>query len=358
MNNKNGFTIECFRSLDEDGVLLHPLPDSLNKKELLIDLYRTLVTTRLFDETAINLQRTGSIGTYASTRGQEAIGTAIGKAVLADDVLIPYYRDIAAQIQRGVLLEEILQYWGGDERGSNFSHQAKDFPLCVPIATQLCHAIGIAFALKYQKKQNIAVVTCGDGATSKGDFYESLNIAGAMSLPTLFIVNNNQWAISVPLQHQTASETIAHKATSAGIDAIRVDGNDVLGLLLSIQNALEKIRLNNKPFFIEAVTYRICDHTTADDSSRYMNPTELDNARQKEPLIRYKRFLTNTFSWSKTEDQDLYELCQQRVDAAVETYKNLPPQQPSEFFDYMYQQLPDSLAEQKQAFLEELKHHE
>jgi len=358
MNKNNGVEIECLRYLDEHGALQQPLPDSLSSRESLIELYRTLVTSRLFDETVINLQRTGVIGTYASNRGQEAIGTAIGKAMQVDDVFIPYYRDISAQIQRGVMLEEILQYWGGDERGSHFEHQAKDFPLCVPIATQLCHAIGIAFALKYKVKQNVAVVTCGDGATSKGDFYESLNIAGAMSLPTLFIVNNNQWAISVPLANQTASETIAHKAFSVGIDAIRVDGNDVLGMLVSVDTALKKIRTTNKPYLIEAITYRICDHTTADDASRYMNPQQLEEATKKEPLIRFKRFLNEQHLWTKDEDQGLYTQAQQHIDNAIKAYKKLPAQQEGEFFDYMYQHMPVDLAEQKQHFLTGLKHHE
>jgi len=344
--------------LDEKGTLVTPLPNSINNRDLLINLYDSLITTKLFDETAVNLQRTGVIGTYASSKGQEAIGTAIGHAMLADDVFVPYYRDVATQIQRGVLLEEILQYWGGDERGSQFSQQANDFPLCVPIATQLCHATGIAYALKYQSKPNVAVVTCGDGATSKGDFYESLNIAGAMSLPTLFIVNNNQWAISVPLERQTASETIAHKALAAGISAVRVDGNDVLAMLINVNSALKQIRKSGKPFFIEAISYRLCDHTTADDASRYMDKKLLDEANKKEPLIRYKRFLTKQHAWTDKEDETLHQQCQQLVDAAVEAYKNIPAQSPSEFFDYMYEQLPSDLAAQKQELIDGLKHYE
>ncbi|MEO1889873.1 MAG: pyruvate dehydrogenase (acetyl-transferring) E1 component subunit alpha [Cycloclasticus sp.] len=350
--------IEASQYLDTNGASLKPLPDAFNENKLVSDLYQALVLTRLFDETAINLQRTGIIGTYASCRGQEAIGVAIGHAMLADDVFIPYYRDIATQFQRGVLLEETLQYWGGDERGSNFSQQANDFPLCVPIATQLCHAVGIAFALKYQSKPNVAVVTCGDGATSKGDFYEALNMAGAMSLPTLFVINNNQWAISVPLERQTASPTLAHKALAAGISAVQVDGNDLLAMYINVSDALEQIRQTGKPFLIEAVTYRLSDHTTADDATRYMSQKALDDAKQKEPLIRFKRFLTDQHSWTDKEDQALYQQCQQQVDTSVEMYKNLPPQQPGEFFDYMYEQLPNSLVEQKQAFLDGLKRHE
>ena len=358
MSNLSDFDIKRFRYLDADGMLLQPLPKSLNNRALLVNLYHTLLITRLFDEASINLQRTGEIGTYASSRGQEAIGTAIGTAMLPEDVFIPYYRDIAAQIQRGVLLEEILQYWGGDERGSHFKHQANDFPLCVPIATQFCHAIGIAFALKYKNKPNVAVVTCGDGASSKGDFYESLNIAGAMSLPTLFIVNNNQWAISVPLSRQTASKTIAHKALSVGIDALQVDGNDVIGMLISINKALEQIRLTNKPYLIEAITYRLGDHTTADDASRYRDQQEVDNAAMKEPLIRFKRFLCKEYSWTEAEDQQLYTHAQQQIEAAVKSYKKIPDQQPNAFFNFMYLQLPTELAKQRQSFIDGLKHHE
>lgn len=344
--------------LDTNGILNRPLPAHIDNREQLIELYQTLVTTRLFDEAAVNLQRTGIIGTYAQSRGQEAIGGAIGKAMLCDDVFIPYYRDIATQIQRGVRLEEILQYWGGDERGSCFAKQKHDFPLCVPIATQFCHAIGVAFALKQRANQNVAVVTGGDGSTSKGDFYEAINIAGAMSLPCLFVINNNQWAISVPIEHQTAAETIAHKAYAAGIESTQIEGNDPIAMLVGVQQALEKIRHSGKPFFIEAISYRICDHTTADDATRYMQAQALQDAIKKEPLIRYKKFLCQYYDWSNEEDLRVYHDSQQVVHQAVEDFQLIKQQQDGEFFDYMYQDLPVDLAEQKQTFLDELKRHE
>jgi len=350
--------IELQQYIDSNGKLNKPLPAHIDNREYLIEVYRTLVTTRLFDEAAVNLQRTGIIGTYAQSRGQEAIGTAIGKAMLCDDVFIPYYRDVATQIQRGVRLEEILQYWGGDERGNCFAKQAHDFPLCVPIATQFCHAIGIAFALKQRASQNVAVVTGGDGSTSKGDFYEAINIAGVMSLPCLFVINNNQWAISVPIQHQTAAETIAHKAYAAGIEAIRLDGNDPIAMLIGVQQAIEQIRHSGKPFFIEAISYRICDHTTADDATRYMQAQALQDAIKKEPLIRYKKFLSQHYNWRDEEDLRIYHDSQQYVDQAVENYQRIKPQQDGEFFDYMYQDIPVDLAEQKQSFLDDLNRHE
>lgn len=355
---KDSYAVEYSQYLNPDGELIKALPNKFDNRDNLLSLYKTLVTSRLFDETAINLQRTGTIGTYASSRGQEAIGAAIGQTMLSDDVFIPYYRDIASQIQRGVLLEEVLQYWGGDERGSHFHNQSNDFPLCVPIATQLCHAIGVAFALKYQEKPNVAVVTCGDGATSKGDFYEAINIASVMSLPVIFVINNNQWAISVPLTKQTASETIAHKGLSVGMSAIRVDGNDPLAMLITINESLTQIRQSSKPILIEAITYRICDHTTADDASRYMDKQSLNDAIQKEPLVRYKKFISTHCAWTEKENQALYQQCQQHVDNAVTAYREQTRQSPSDFFDYMYEQLPTSLEQQKQDFVTGLKRHE
>ena len=207
---------ETVEFLDPSGQLKQDLPAAFSSRDNLVQLYRIMVQTRVFDRAAINLQRTGAMGTYPSGEGQEAIGAGVGMAMHEDDVLVPYYRDIATQIQRGVLLEEILLYWGGDEWGSHFRHQAQDFPMSVPIATQACHAVGVAYAIKYRQQARAVVTTCGDGATSKGDFYESINLAGAMSLPVVFVINNNRWAISVPLEKQTASPTIAHKALAAG----------------------------------------------------------------------------------------------------------------------------------------------
>ena len=186
---------ETVAYLDPAGALLRPLPDWLAARDALLALYRPMLLTRAYDRAAIDLQRTGGLGTYASTEGQEAVGAGIGCAMRADDVLVPYYRDTAAQLQRGVRIEELLRYWGGDEWGMHFADQPEDFPYSVPIATQACHAVGVACAFKYREQQRAVVTTCGDGATSKGDFYESINVAGAMKLPVVFAVNNNRWAI-------------------------------------------------------------------------------------------------------------------------------------------------------------------
>ena len=351
------FNFETIEFLDPTGLLQRPLPEALVTRDKLVELYQIMVQTRVFDRAAINLQRTGAMGTYPSGEGQEAIGTGVGFAMQEDDVLVPYYRDIATQIQRGVLLEEILRYWGGDEWGMHFQHQAQDFPISVPIATQSCHAVGVAYAMKYRQQPRAVVTTCGDGATSKGDFYESINIAGAMALPVVFVVNNNRWAISVPLEKQTAAQTIAHKSVAAGIDGYRVDGNDPIAVFQVLSEALELARNEHRPSLVEALTYRLCDHTTADDASRYRPQQELDAARELEPLIRFKAYLQKEQQWSDADDESIYADCNEQVKKAIEAYQAFPEQPPGEFFDFMFAKRKADLEQQKQEWLAGVKRH-
>ena len=350
-------SFEIIEFLDPTGQLLRPLPDALCSRDKLINLYQIMVQTREFDRSAINLQRTGAMGTYASVEGQEAVGTGVGFAMREEDVLVPYYRDVATQIQRGVLMEELYRYWGGDEWGMHFKHQKEDFPVSVPIATQACHATGIGYAFKYRQQARAVVTTCGDGATSKGDFYESINIAGAMNLPVVFVVNNNRWAISVPLAKQTAALSIAHKAISAGIAGYRVDGNDPIAVFHVVSEALEKARNHQQASIVEALTYRLCDHTTADDASRYRPQQELDEARKLEPLARFKAYLENDHEWGAAEDEALVTLCSKQVKKAIEVYRTYPEQPAGEFFDYMFAKPTTDLEKQKQEWLAEVKNH-
>ena len=350
------FSIETIETLDSEGHLQRPLPNAITGRDDLVKLYQIMVMTRVFDREAINLQRTGAMGTYPSCEGQEAIGAGIGFAMRPDDVFVPYYRDVVTQIQRGVLPEEILVYWGGDEQGQNYQHQSQDFPVCIPIATQSCHAAGIGYAIKYRKEQRAVVTTCGDGATSKGDFYESINIAGAMGLPVVFVVNNNRWAISVPLSKQTAARTIAQKAFAAGIDCIRVDGNDPISMVEVMSDALKQARNEHRPMLVEALSYRLCDHTTADDASRYRDQQEYEEARLLEPLIRFKKLLQNEYQWSDADDTALYDESNEQMRKAIEVYRSTTEQPPGEFFDYMFAKPTTELERQKKAFLDEVKH--
>lgn len=347
------FDITYTQIINEQGELCNPLPVFAQDKEILLALYRIMVSTRVFDKKAIALQRTGKIGTYPSLNGQEAISTAIGHAMLKEDVLIPYYRDYAAQFQRGVNMAEIFAYWGGDERGSNFSENAQDLPICVPIASQCLHAAGIAFAFKYRKQARVAVTCLGEGGTSEGDFYEAMNVAGTWQLPMVFIVNNNQWAISVPLSQQTATQTIAQKAIAAGFTGVQVDGNDVIACRQVISEAIEKARQGLGPTLVEAITYRLCDHTTADDATRYQPAEDVAAATLKEPIARLNHYLTQQRLWNEELENELLEQASLKVSQAVETYLAMAKQPMSSAFDYHYANLPDYLIEQRAIAMEE-----
>jgi pyruvate dehydrogenase E1 component alpha subunit len=350
------FDITFTQYLNEQGELVGTIPPFAENHSVLTELYKTMVLTRTFDKKAIALQRTGKMGTYAPINGQEAISTAIGHAMRPEDVFVPYYRDYAAQIQRGVKMSEILAFWGGDERGSQFANNDQDLPICVPIASQCLHAAGVAFAFKYRKQSRVAVVCIGEGGTSEGDFYEAMNVAGTWNLPIVFVVNNNQWAISVPRDKQTGTQTIAQKAIAAGFKGLQIDGNDVLATRQIIGDAIENARSGKGPTLIEAITYRLCDHTTADDATRYQPSAEVEHAKPKEPISRFKHFLVEQKLWSSDDEEKLVIECSEKVEQAVEEYLNATPQPVSSIFDYHYAELPEYLVEQRAIAMEEASH--
>ncbi len=344
------FKISYTQILNATGEIIAPIPEFAKNPDTLKELYRIMVLTRLFDKKAIALQRTGKMGTYAPINGQEAISTAIGHAMRPDDVFIPYYRDYAAQIQRGMKMSDILSYWGGDERGSDFA--SKDFPICVPIASQCLHAAGVGFSFKYRNEDKVAVVCIGDGGTSEGDFYEAINVSGAWNLPVVFIINNNQWAISVRTNQQTATETLAQKAISAGIKGVQVDGNDILAMRQTIGEAISLARENKRPTLIEALTYRLSDHTTADDATRYQPTEEVNAAEIAEPILRFKKYLEQTINWTAKDEQDLHDKCKAEIEREVSVYLSQEKQPITAIFDYHYAELPDYLIEQRAIAME------
>ena len=285
--------VVCRRAyLAPDGQISGDLPAFASDKSVLIDMYRAMALARSFDLKAVSLQRTGRLGTYATSLGQEAVGVGIASAMRLEDVLLPSYtRDNAALLLRGVKLEEILLFWGGDERGNHWSGPPHDFPFCIPVGSQAPHAAGVAYAFKYRKEARVAVCILGDGATSKGDVFEAMNFSGVWKLPVVFVVNNNQWAISVPLRRQTASQTLAQKAIAAGFSGEQVDGNDVIAVRAAVDTAMAMARAGEGPSLIEAVTYRLGDHTTADDASRYRSADEVQEHWKEEPLARLRAYL-------------------------------------------------------------------
>ncbi|TMJ95291.1 MAG: pyruvate dehydrogenase (acetyl-transferring) E1 component subunit alpha, partial [Alphaproteobacteria bacterium] len=314
--------------LAPDGTVLRPLPDFASDIPKLLALYRGMVLTRAFDLKAVSLQRTGRLGTYAVSLGQEAVAVGIASAMRQEDVLLPSYRDNGTLLWRGTKMEEILLFWGGDERGNLSSGPAHDFPYCIPVGSQAPQAAGVAYAFKLRKEPRVAVCLFGDGATSKGDVWEAMNFAGVHKLPLLFVANNNQWAISVPLKLQTASQTLAQKAIAAGFTGEQVDGNDVIAVRAAAEEAIAQARAGGGPRLIEALTYRLSDHTTADDAARYRPPEEVQTRWKEEPIARLRAYLVSQKAWGKAQEEELAAECQKEIEAAIERYLASSPRAP------------------------------
>jgi pyruvate dehydrogenase E1 component alpha subunit len=351
------FQIEFQQFLDAHGHAVGPLPDFAADPAALIRFYEAMVLMRTYDAKAIALQRTGQLGTYASLLGKEAIDAGVGFAMHDDDVLLCTYRDNGIQLLRGVTMRELLLYWGGDERGSDFAGPRRDFPVSITIAAQCLHAVGVGYAMKQRRQARAAVCMLGDGATSKGDFYESINAAGVWQLPVVFFVSNNQWAISVPRTTQSAAPTLAQKAIAAGIPGLQVDGNDVIAVHHAMRAALARARAGDGPTLIEAVTYRLTDHTTADDASRYRPPEEVAEAWKREPLLRLRNHLAAAGVWDKVREETLLRRCNDEVQAAAHSYIDTPAPPVTQMFDQLYATPPAAFAAQRAAILATAEEH-
>ncbi len=343
------FEVHHTRFLDEHGKAVQALREVARDAGQLVPLYRWMVLMRAYDAKAVALQRTGQLGTFASLLGQEAINAGIGSAMAQDDVFLMTYRENGAQLMRGVTLRELFLYWGGDERGCDYAGPRRDFPICITIAAHATHAVGVACAMKLRREPRVAVCALGDGATSKGDFYEGLNAAGAWALPVVYVVTDNQWAISVPRSRQSAAQTLAQKAVAAGIEGLQVDGNDVIAVRHAMDQALARARAGGGPTLIEALTYRLSDHTTADDASRYRSPDELAAAWKLEPILRLRAYLTASGAWDKAREDTLLKECNEEVQAAAQAYLDTPPPDPGQMFDHLYATQPAALMKQRAA---------
>jgi 2-oxoisovalerate dehydrogenase E1 component alpha subunit len=250
---------------------------------------------------------------------------------------------------RGVTPTELLLYWGGDERGSDFAVARHDFPICVPIGTQVPHVTGVALAMQLRRQARVAVGALGDGATSRGDVYEAMNLAGARRLPVVFVVNNNQWAISVPRSLQSGAATLAQKAIAAGFVGEQVDGNDVIAVRAVVSQAVDRARDGDGPTLVEAITYRLADHTTADDASRYRSDDEVSSHWRFEPVARLRDLLVARGEWGRDQEEALLAECAATIDAAVTEFEATPPMAPAAMFDHLYATLPDAYRSQYRA---------
>lgn len=354
MNSRNAGTnrspdihIPYTRYLNPAGTVEAELPQWATETAKLVALYRAMVRTRQFDEKAVALQRTGRLGTFASSLGQEAVAVGTASAMRSEDVLVPSFREHGAQLWRGVSAKELFLYWSGDERGSDFAGPREDFPVSIPVASHFPHAAGVALAFQLRAEPRVAVCIAGDGATSKGDFYEALNIAAVWNVPAVFVIADNQWAISVPRSAQTAARTLAQKSVAVGMPGEQVDGNDVIAVQDVVSRAVERARAGEGPALIEAVTYRLADHTTADDAHRYRDDAEVSARWKEEPLVRLRDYLVASGGWAKADEESLLAEVSQEIEEAVNAYLAMPPEPVADIFDYLFAELPKDLGPQR-----------
>lgn len=336
--------------LDENGVL----DEALAKDAGLTDadvkfLYEQMIVNREFDDSAFRLQRSGRLGTFPQCRGQEACALGAAKAMRKGvDYLVPYYRENPASFLHGLPMHLILMFWGGDERGNAIPRSVSMSPLTIAIGTQSLHATGIAWAFKYRKEDRVVVCFFGDGATSTGDVHEAFNWASVLKVPVVFACINNQWAISVPLKNQTGAQTFAQKAVAYGMPGIRVDGNDIFAVHKAHKDAIERARRGEGPTLIEMVSYRLADHTTADDARRYRDPVEYEQALKKDPLVRTRKYLESKGLWNDELEAKTLERARATVADIVAQAAKVPPPSVDDIFDYTFAELPLEIARQKE----------
>ncbi len=339
------FEVPYVQVLDEEGnVNAEGMPEELHEKAVK-EMYGLMVLARKLDEKMVSLQRQGKLGTFAPVRGHEAVQIGSVYAKETDDWVFPYFRQWAAFLAVGYPMEMILQYNAGDERGMMLPKGTNIFPVNIPVGSQIPHAVGFAWGQKLKKNDIAALCYLGDGATSKGDFHEGLNFAGVFQVPVVFICENNQYAISVPRSRQSASATLAQKAVSYGFDGIQVDGNDVFAMYKVTKEALANAR-EGKPALIEAVTYRLENHTTADDATKYRSEKEVELWKKKDPLVRLKKYVERELRWSAKDEEKLQAWAEKKIADAISALEKIPEADSEEIFKYQYAQMTPALEEQ------------
>jgi pyruvate dehydrogenase E1 component alpha subunit len=344
---------QMLQILDKDGNVDKELEPRIDDKRLL-EAYRTMVLTRVADEKSIRLQRQGRLGAYPPSKGQEASQVGPTMALSDGDWLVWAFRELGALLFRGVPLWRAMLYWMGNEEGSRYGDGINITPSSVPVGSQIPHAVGISFASKYRNEKSVTLCFFGDGGSSEGDFHEGLNFAGVMKTPTVFICQNNQWAISLPREMQTASKTIAQKAISYGFPGILVDGNDVLALYSATKEAVERARRGEGPTLIESFTYRLSDHTTSDDATRYRTEQELKYWIERDPIARFRIYLTRKGLWDDAKEMALMEELGKFVEEEVKKAESYPPPSLDEVFNHTYASMPEELRTQLEFYRRDL----
>ncbi|CDK39561.1 pyruvate dehydrogenase (acetyl-transferring) E1 component subunit alpha [Halorubrum sp. AJ67] len=339
---------DTVRVLDEDGEVVGDVPDL--DDDSLVEMYRHMRLARHFDGRAVSLQRQGRMGTYPPLSGQEGAQIGSAYALDDDDWMVPSYREHGAALVHGLPLKQTLLYWMGHEDGNNAPPDVNVFPVAVPIASQVPHATGAAWASKLRGENDAFVCYFGDGATSEGDFHEGVNFAGVFDTPTVFFCNNNQWAISVPRERQTRSATLAQKAEAYGIDGVQVDGMDPLAVYSVTAAALEKARDPDtdrpRPTLIEAVQYRFGAHTTADDPTVYRDDDEVERWKRKDPIDRLESYLRDEGVLDDERVAEIESSVEAQVADAIDEAESMARPDLRELFEHAYAELPPELERQ------------
>jgi pyruvate dehydrogenase E1 component alpha subunit len=339
------------RLLKPDGTLVADAKPRMDEESLL-EALRWMLFSRALDERAIALQRQGRFGIFAPVMGQEA--TVVGSALVLDpesDWIVPAYRENAALIHHGHRLERLAAGFLGKVAQASIPEGVRLLPIQVALASQLQHAAGLAWGLKLQKLPGVVLTYVGEGGSSEGDFHEALNLAGVMGAPVVFLIQNNQWAISTPFRSQSAAASLAARAAGYGFEGIEVDGNDVLAVYDATLEAVEKARCGGGPTLIEAKTYRLSFHNTSDNPSRYLDPQELEAAKQLDPIARVERFLETLGLWGEERREKTMSEVRQEVYDAIEQAFAFPPPQASDLFDHAYAELPQRVRKQRDEVL-------
>jgi 2-oxoisovalerate dehydrogenase E1 component alpha subunit len=338
--------------IDEQGQVVDEQYKEQMTKEFVLSLYEQIIRVRTFDRKAISLQRQGRLGTYAPFEGQEAAQVGSAMALQKDDWMFPTYRDHAATMTFGHSLPTIFIYWNGRVEGCVPPEGKKIFPPAVPIATQLPHATGAALAEKRRGTNNASIAYFGDGATSEGDFHEGLNFASVFKAPVVFFNQNNSFAISVPIEKQMNSETIAQKSVAYGIPGVRVDGNDIFAVYFETKKALDRARAGEGPTLIEAVTWRYGAHTTADDPTKYRDQSISEKKRKEsDPVVRLQRFMQNEGYWDEKWANDVQEKMNEEIEEAVKEMEAYKAPDVNDMFDYVFEKPTWTIEEQKREII-------
>lgn len=344
------FTVQYIQVMDNEGNADDSLLPQLSADEIRT-MYWHMIRGRALDRKMLALQRQGRLGTFASVEGQEACQAGSAIQLRKEDWMTIAFRENVACMIRGIPPLQLLLFWGGDERGSKMAPDQKTFPVAIPIGSQCTHAVGLAFASKFHGKDEVALTFFGDGGTSEGEFHEALNLAADYQVPVIFFCQNNQYAISVPRSKQSHSRTLAQKAIAYDIPTVQVDGNDVFAVYRATKEAIERARKGGGPSFIEAITYRLGNHTTSDDYKHYRAEEEVVEWRKKDPLDRLRKFMEKRGMWNAEMEKGAWTHAEQIIEDAVKEYENTPPQAPGDIFDYLYEKIPPLLKEQRDAAL-------